>query len=149
MNMTANERYYFPIQVRYADTDAQGHVFFGNYFTYFDEAAGGYFRAVGFPWEKLPEMGLDIFYVDAQCQYKGSARYGERLRVYARAERIGNTSLTIGCRITPEGDEATIAEGRITAVIVNPQTRRPARLPDALRQAIAAFEKDNGDNDDH
>ncbi len=31
--MTANERYYFPIQVRYADTDAQGHVFFGNYFT--------------------------------------------------------------------------------------------------------------------
>lgn len=147
--METQARYFFPIQVRYADTDAQGHVFFANYFTYFDEAAGGYFRAVGFPWEALPAMGLDIFYVDAQCQYKGSARYGERLRVYARAERVGTTSLTIGCRITPEGDEATIAEGRITAVIVDPQTRRPARVPDALRQAIAAFEGNSGDNDDH
>ena len=140
MNMEAKGRYFFPIQVRYADTDAQGHVFFGNYFIYFDEAAGGYLRAIGYPWEKLPEMGLDMFYVDAQCQYKGSARYGEVLHVYARADRVGNSSLTIGCSITKDGDEAIIAEGRITAVIVDPQTRRPARVPDALRQAIANFE---------
>ncbi|MFQ5435139.1 MAG: acyl-CoA thioesterase [Anaerolineae bacterium] len=133
-------RYYFPIQVRYADTDAQGHVFFGNYLTYFDEASGGYFRAIGFPWQKLAEMGLDIFYVSANCQYKGSATFEDVLHVHARMAAIGNTSYTIACAIYKQGSDQLLAEGEITAVVVNPQTRQPTPVPDELRQAVAAYE---------
>jgi len=29
-------RFYYPVKVRFVETDAQGHVFFGHYLTYFD-----------------------------------------------------------------------------------------------------------------
>jgi len=36
-----------PVQVRYGETDMQGHVFFGYYFTYFDVGLVEYLRATG------------------------------------------------------------------------------------------------------
>ncbi|RME41578.1 MAG: acyl-CoA thioesterase [Caldilineae bacterium] len=135
-----NYRYYFPLQVRYADTDAQGHVFFGNYFTFLDEASGGYFRAIGFPWSRMQELGLDIYYVNAQCNYSGSATYEDMLHIYVRMARIGNTSFTIEGVIYKAGEDQPIASGQITSVVVNPQTRQPVPVPDELRRAVAAFE---------
>lgn len=137
---TTKFRFYFPIQVRYADTDGQSHVFFGNYFTYFDEASGAYLRAIGFPWQKLAGMGLDIFYVAANCQYKGSATYEDIVHVHARMAAIGNTSFTIECAIYKAGSDRLIADGQITAVVVDPHTRKPVPVPDELRQAAAAYE---------
>lgn len=133
-------RFHFPIQVRYADTDGQGHVFFGNYFTYFDEACGAYLRAIGYPWKKLAGMGLDIFYVAANCQYKGSATYEDILHVHARMAAIGNTSFTIECEIVKVGGDRLIASGQITAVVVDPKIRKPTSVPDELRQAAADYE---------
>jgi acyl-CoA thioester hydrolase len=131
----------FPLKVRHADTDAQGHVFFGNYFTFFDEAATGYLETIGMPFQKLVEMGLDFYYVDAHCQYKGSARSGEMLQVDARVARIGNTSFTFECAIYRQANPGEpIATGQVTAVVVNPKTREPVRVPDEVRQAVAKFE---------
>lgn len=133
-------RYYHPIQVRYADTDAQGHVFFGNYLTYFDEALGGYFQAFGFDWKSLFNMGLDILYVDAQCQYKGSATYAEMLRVYARMAKIGNTSFSVEFAINKESTNELITTGSITAVVVDSELHKPHRVPNELREAVAGYE---------
>ena len=38
------------IKVRFADTDANGHAFFGNYFVFADEVLGEYWN----------ELGLDV-----------------------------------------------------------------------------------------
>ncbi|MEJ2488086.1 MAG: thioesterase family protein [Anaerolineales bacterium] len=133
-------RYYQLIQVRYADTDAQGHVFFGNYLTYFDEALGGYFQAIGFDWKALSNMGLDMVYIDAQCQYKGSATYAEMLRVYARIAKIGNTSFSVEFKINLENSDKKITTGSITAVVIDSKTRKPHRVPNEIREAVAAYE---------
>jgi acyl-CoA thioester hydrolase len=136
------------IKVRYADTDAQGHVFFGNYFTYYDEAVTGYLEEIGISAKKMAELGLDFFYVDARSQYKGSAKAGELLRVGVRVARIGNTSVTFDCAIYRENNEPSpdqaqqpIVSGHVTAVVVNPKTREPARVPDEFRRAAAAMEE--------
>lgn len=133
-------RFYHPIAVRYADTDGQGHVFYGNYLTYFDEAGSGYFRAIGCPWQKMQEMGLDIFYVDAHCQYHGSALFEDLLHVHATMARIGNSSLTINCGAYRAADGQLIASGEVTAVLIDMKSRKPTRVPDVIRQAVADFE---------
>jgi acyl-CoA thioester hydrolase len=133
-------RFFFPLKVRYADTDAQGHVFFGNYFTFMDEAAGGYLRAIGFPWERLPELGLDIYYIDAHGQFKGAATFDDMLQIDARMARIGNTSFTIECAIYKQENDQMVACGEITAVVVDPKTRQPVRVPEEIRLAAAGFE---------
>ncbi|MBC7360648.1 MAG: acyl-CoA thioesterase, partial [Desulfacinum sp.] len=68
-------KFYTPVRVRYADTDAQGHVFFSNYLVYFDQGLTDYLKAIDYSYDKLLQDGIDFFYVDAQCSYKGSARF--------------------------------------------------------------------------
>ena len=138
-------RFYHPIQVRYADTDAQGHVFFGNYLTYFDEAHAAYLRAIGVPWPKLMEMGLDSYHVSAHCDFKGSARFEDILHVHARMARIGNSSYTFECAIYKKDSDQLIAKGYVTAVIVSQESRKPTRVPDEIREAIANYEGENWD----
>ena len=41
-------RFFHPIQVRYIETDQQGHVFFGHYLTYFDVALTEYLKAIDY-----------------------------------------------------------------------------------------------------
>jgi acyl-CoA thioester hydrolase len=142
---TDRYRFFHPIQVRYADTDAQGHVFFSNYLTYFDEAHGGYFRAIGVPWPKLMKMGLDSYHVSAHCDFKGSAVYEDKLHVHARMVRIGNSSYTVKCAIYKEDSEEMIADGYVTAVIVNAEDRKPIRVPEVIREAVAQYEGSVGE----
>ena len=133
-------RFVYPIQVRYADTDAQGHVYFSNYLLYFDEAHTAYLREIGFPWTKLVEMGLESYQVSAHCDFKGSAFFEEMLHVHTHIARIGNSSYTVECAIYKKDSEELIASGYITAVVVNPENRQPTRVPAEIREAVAAYE---------
>ena len=134
-------RFYHPIQVRYADTDAQGHVFFSNYLTYFDESHAAYLRAIGVPWSRLKELGLDSYHVSAQCDFRGSASFEDMLHVYGQMTRIGNSSYTMDFAIYKAGGDQLIASGQITAVIVSRDTRQPTRVPNEIRKAAAVFEE--------
>jgi acyl-CoA thioester hydrolase len=126
-------------QVRYADTDAQGHVFFGNYYTYMDEALMAYLEALGYPWARLLEMGVEIFYVASDCQHKGRSFFGDRLRVYPEVARLGKSSLTVKMRVAREtaDGEAVVAEGTITGVFVTIASGRPTPIPAEFRRAVA------------
>ncbi len=130
----------FPMQVRFQDTDQQGHVFFGTYFTYFDEGLSAYLRAIGYGYKKLPELGIDLIYVDARCQYKSAAYFEEILHVHTRVANIGNSSLTFEFAIFEEQTDRLVATGQITAVTVEHGTYRTVRVPDPIRQAVQAFE---------
>jgi len=132
--------YYHPIQVRFADTDAQGHVFFGEYFTYFDEAMAAYLKAIGFPWQGLAKLGVDMYYVDAGCQFKAPSYFSEILHVYTRISRVGNTSLTFELKITKAETGQLVATGRLTSVMVSLETGKPVSVPVALREAVSQFE---------
>ncbi len=133
-------RFYFPLQVSFADTDLQGHVFFGTYFTFFDEGMSAYLREIGFPWPTFQEMDLDFYYVDAQCHFKGPAYFEDLLHVHTRINRIGNTSFTLEFAIYKKESDQLIATGHITGVTVDAKTSQPVRVPDRIRQAVANYE---------
>lgn len=140
MSAAVRHRFRFPLQVRFADTDCQGHVYFSNYLVYCDEALSAYLHAIGYPWTRLVEQGIELYFVDTGYRFSGSARFEERLDVHARIARLGRTSLTgemTVCRA--DGDEA-IGHGFITAVMADPQTRRPTPIPQPFRDAVAAYE---------
>lgn len=58
-------RFKTAVKVRYADTDAQGHVYFANYLVYFDIGTTDYMKAIGYSYEKLLEEGYDFFTVSS------------------------------------------------------------------------------------
>lgn len=140
--MTADDsfKFFHPLRVRYVETDAQARVFFGNYLTYFDIALTEYFREIGFSYPEMVEKGIDIFYVEARCQYKGAARFDDELHVYARVSRIGNTSFTFDFQILKQPTGELITTGQIIVVTAQTEREQPVRVPDDLREAIARFE---------
>jgi acyl-CoA thioester hydrolase len=84
--------------------------------------------------------GVDMYYVEANCQYRGRARFDDTLHVHARIGHIGNTSFIFEFVIYKQPADVLIATGNIVAVAVDAETERPVRVPDVLREAVASFE---------
>ena len=132
--------FFFPMHVRFADTDALGHVFFGSYFTFMDEAFMAYLAELGYPWSTFTGKGLALFYVDSGCQFKGPSFFGDRLNVHARIAKLGTSSLTAEMTIVRDADRKVVATGHITAVQVDARSQKSTPLPDDFRKAVAGFQ---------
>jgi len=139
--MEDRPRFFYPVQVRYVETDMQGHVFFGHYFTYFDVGLIEYLRAIGFTYSDFLEGGVDFFYVGADSEYKGRAFFDDTLHVHTRVSNIGNTSFTFEFAVVEQTSDRLICTGHIVAVAVDKETRQPVRVPDAFRTAVLKFEE--------
>jgi acyl-CoA thioesterase FadM len=102
-----------------------------------DETLMAYLDALGFPWGRLLELGVEIFYVASDCQYKGRSFFGDRLRVYPEVTRLGNTSLKVKMTVIRRATagETVVAEGSITGVFVKVASGRPTPIPTAFRRA--------------
>lgn len=132
--------FYHPLAVRFADTDAQGHVYFSNYLVYCDEALSAYLEAIGCGWRALQEQGLEFFFIETGCQFKGRAYFEDLLQVHARVARIGISSFTGEMAVYRETDDALLATGFISCVMVDRETGQPTPVPQDFRDAVARFE---------
>jgi acyl-CoA thioester hydrolase len=135
--VSARPSFRHALAVRYADTDAQGVVFFANYLTYADEGLTYWMQHLGLPHAVFTDQGLDFVFVDAHVQYRDSARFGDTVHVHVGPERIGTTSLTSRFVIVRASDDAVLAEGQLVQVCLSLPARTPHPLPDALRAALA------------
>ena len=110
-------QFFYPVQVRYVETDQQGHVFFGHYLTYFDLALTEYLKAIDYSYDRFLKAGVDFFYVETLCQYHDRAFFDDVLHVHARSRHVpaahgqADASAVEGSR-GPGGDHRT--EGRGT-----------------------------------
>lgn len=126
----------FALRVRFADIDLQGHVFFAHYFTYCDEAFMAYLDSLGFSWEKLGAMGLELYYVESNCEFKGRAFFADNLNVNTRIIRLGRSSMNAEMLITKNNENEVIAIAKITAVMISSETGKSTPIPDKLKNAI-------------
>ena len=139
--MMEKPRFFTSIAVRYSETDMQGHVFFGEYYNYFDVALVEYIKAVGYGMTQFLSEGVDFFYVESQCRYKSRAVFDDVLHVHATVSHMGNTSFKFSFVIVQEDSERLVATGHIVAVAVEKETGKPVTVPQGFRQAVAHFEE--------
>ena len=133
-------RFHHTLRVRFADVDMQGHVFFGNYFTYMDETFMAYIDALGFAWQTLGASGLAIYYVDSGCRFRRPCLFGDRLNVHAAITELGHSSLTAEMTIVRDRNGKVVAAGYIKGVMVDTRTEKSTPIPDALRAAVAEYQ---------
>ncbi|HEV6963956.1 YbgC/FadM family acyl-CoA thioesterase [Roseateles sp.] len=132
-------RHLEPLRVRWAEIDAQGIVFNGHYLTYLDTAISGYWRALALPYaETMTGLGGDLYVRRATLDYRGSARYDDRLDVGIRCREFGGSSMMVDGAVF-HGDQMLV-QAETIYVFADPVTQSPVRLPDALRRVILDFE---------
>jgi acyl-CoA thioester hydrolase len=119
-----------PVDVRWRDVDALGHVNHAVFLTYFEEGRDAFFKQT---------FGGEPDYVVARLEVdlRAEVRYPERrVTVRLAVERLGTTSLTTRETIlTPAGDIA--AEARVVTVRWDRRARKPVPFSASERDRLA------------
>ncbi|MEO6364430.1 MAG: thioesterase family protein [Luteimonas sp.] len=127
-----------PMELRWRDLDAFNHVNNSSFLTFLEEARIRWFASLGTEWVSATIAPL---LAAVQINYRQPIPYPSDVVVELFAERVGNTSLTIGHRIVGPvaeagQDGALYADGHVVMVWIARASGRPIPLPDFLRKAV-------------
>jgi acyl-CoA thioester hydrolase len=113
--ITGDFAYEHPIEVRFVDTDAFGHVNNAVYLSYFEAARAGYYeKVVGHPFMAGGRATADMFVIaEARISYLFPAFFGETLIVGCRFAWSSRASFGFEYRIRAE--ESIVAPARVVA----------------------------------
>ena len=133
-------KHFTPIQTRWMDNDVYAHVNNVVYYSFFDTIVNGYLVNEGaLNIEKSEVIGL---VVETHCNYFAPIAFPETIEGALRVATIGNSSVRYEIGIFKHGADNPAAEGHFVHVYVDRETRRPARLPPALRKTLKKIEVD-------
>ena len=110
-----------PIQIRWRDLDALGHVNNAVYVTYFELARLAYVRALlgaDAPIDPHTLLPTDFEFILAEvtCHYRSPATLGDQLTAAIWVAQVGRKSFVFEYRITDEVTGRLVAEGCSTQV---------------------------------
>jgi acyl-CoA thioester hydrolase len=129
--------FFFPFRIRYAETDAQGIVFYGNYLTFIDTAIYEYMRALPFDYvSHVKSTGSDFHTVHVTLDYTAPARFDDTIEAAVRTSKIGTTSLTFEVEIFLSGTSKSLTKGKLVWVNTDQRTKKPTVLPNELISLI-------------
>jgi len=143
-DLTGTFRHRVEIVVRFADTDAMGHVNNAVYLTYCEIARIRYWTDItGEPISLGTEGAESLILAEARITYRAPAFHGETVTVETRATRIGSSSFTLEHRLLAcvEGEAPRlVAISESILVRYDYATARPVALSVVHVEAIEAFE---------
>lgn len=121
-----------PVDVRWRDTDALGHVNNAVFLTYLEEGRDAFYAQV---------IGSDPIYVVVRIEVDLRAEVfhsDRRVLVTIAVERLGSTSLTTRETVRTAAGEVA-ADARVVTVRWDPDQRTPVPFTEAERARLAQF----------
>ena len=129
----------YPIDIRYSDIDAQGHVNNTKFSVYIESARLAYLTALGL-WDGKTFLDLGVIVADVHVAYKTPLFLGQKAVVNTRVAKIGNKSIQFEFQIvnSENGEVCATAETINVAYDFKRETSIP--VSDFWRQTIQQFE---------
>jgi acyl-CoA thioester hydrolase len=124
----------WPIRVYYEDTDAQGVVYYANYFRFMERARTEWLRSLGVNMVALMRDERRIFVVaEVQARFAAPARLSDELIVTARLTNLTRVSFDIEQNIYRDSIHGELLiSGNVKAAYLDADTMRPKRIPPSL-----------------
>ena len=124
-----------PVEVRFRDLDAIGHVNNVVYLTYMESARIEWWvRVTGRP----DFRDMTMILARTEIDYRSPSTYGDRLEVGVRCASMRRSSFVLEFRIEERGSGRLVAEARKVLVHYDYATARPTPIPADLRERIRA-----------
>ena len=129
-----------PVRVYYEDTDAQGVVYYANYFRFLERARTEWLYSLGIDMVKLQDEERRIFVVaEVNVKFHQPARLNEALVVTAGLIERTRVSFDIEQKIfrnSTDGD--LLLSGIVKAAFLDADSMRPKRLPPSLFEEMSS-----------
>jgi acyl-CoA thioester hydrolase len=121
------------VNVRYAETDKMGVVYYANYLVWFEVGRVAWCKAKGFHYAEMETQDDRFLMVaEAHCRYKSPARFEEDIIVRTALARATDKVIRYRYEICKKSTHELLATGE-TAHVVTDMNYHPARLPDRYR----------------
>ena len=120
-----------PVRVYYEDTDAQGVVYYANYFRFMERARTEWLESMGI--DHMTMMNEDnriLVVTEAHAKFVIPARLGDNLIVTAKLNRLGRATFEIEQNIYRDSLQGELLiQGGVTAAYLAADTMKPKRIP--------------------
>ncbi|WP_279480061.1 thioesterase family protein [Aureimonas sp. SK2] len=131
----ADYRAFVPVTTRWSDNDMYGHMNNAAYYAFFDTAVTSWLFGTG-----LSAEGSMFFVAETGCRYLSEVGYPDRVAVGLRVGHVGTSSIRYEIGIFRNDEDLAAAEGLFVHIHIDKATRRPAPVPDILRDALKALQ---------
>ncbi len=127
----SNEFFEWPVRVYYEDTDAQGVVYYANYFRFMERARTEWLRALGVDQEKMLNVDRNMFVVvSTRAEFVVPAAFNDELIVTASLGEMTRATFDIEQNIYKDNPERTLLlRGGVKAALLDADTMKPQRVP--------------------
>jgi acyl-CoA thioester hydrolase len=132
-------RFAIPIEVRFRDLDALGHVNNAVYLTYVESARVAYWLHVT---GRTGLAAVDFILARAEVDYRSPVVFGETLEVAVRAVSMRRSSLVLEFALTERASGRRVAESRNVVVHYDYAAQKPQPIPKEIRERIRAQDPD-------
>ena len=124
----------WPVRVYYEDTDAQGVVYYANYFRYMERARTEWLRSLGIDQLQLLNEDRRMFVVtETSAQFVAPAKFNDEVVVTANLSRLARATFDIEQNIYLNSLQGTLLlRGGVKAAFLNADTLRPMRVPASI-----------------
>ncbi len=121
----------WPVRVYYEDTDAQGVVYYANYFRFTERARTEWLRALGVDQERMLNEDRRMFVVvNATADFISPARFNDQLIVTAALADLSRAAFDIEQRIYRDSTAGPLLlTSTIRAAFLDADTLKPKRIP--------------------
>ena len=132
-------RFFYPVQIRYADLDAQWHVNNAHFLTILEQARLSYIRQLGL-WDGKSFLDLGVIIADIHIAYKAPIALEDEIQVALRVSHIGNKSITMENEILNTKDRSLKAQAEVVLVTYDFHSKMTIPVPESWRKKIMEFE---------
>ena len=120
--------------VRYAETDMMGVVYYANYLVWLEVARTDYLETLGIKYSDLEQLGYYLPVLEAHCKYIRPARYGDRVEIATRISAIDTRGASFEYKLSTK-DISILAKASTRHVFVN-KGMKPNGVPEVLLEAF-------------
>jgi YbgC/YbaW family acyl-CoA thioester hydrolase len=125
------------VRVHWADTDAAGIVWFGNFLRFFEEAEDEMFRGLGRTrLDLVRDFGILMPRIEAQCKYRSPARAEEVLEIGIAVNEMTERRIAYLFEARQRDTTKLVCEGSYRVACVTADTFKPRDFPPAMRTLI-------------
>ncbi len=132
-------KFYLPLQVRYGDIDAQGHVNNAHTLTFIEQGRFAYLRALGL-WDGTDFFALPMIVADVHISYLAPVYFTQNVRIGVRVGRIGNKSVTFEYAIQDCDTGQVTTRAETVMVYYDYHTHTSLPVTAEWRQKISDYE---------
>jgi acyl-CoA thioester hydrolase len=126
----SNDVFEWPVRVYYEDTDAQGVVYYANYFRFMERARTEWLRELGLDQKKMLSEERRMFVVvSTRAEFVMPAQFNDELIVTASLGNLTRASFDIEQNIyRGSRDGELLLRGGVKAAILDADTMKPQRV---------------------